>query len=163
VSVQTAGVIDRTASNDQTHRVEATERSALWSAGRPIRRDIPNPNRELCNKENNMADAADFIEGVQAYRPDADEAAVAGIVKHLGIALLNPQADSALVSASDDTELTRVRESWLKNKLDRPESDADLDAAIASVAETMKDDRRKSRVTFYYLLAEHFNVLETLH
>ena len=110
-----------------------------------------------------MADPADFLPGVQTYRPDADQAAVAGIVKHLGIALLNPNADSAFVAASDSSELDRVRESWLKKKLGQSESDADLDVAIADVASTMSADRRKSRVTFYYLLAERYDVLASLH
>lgn len=110
-----------------------------------------------------MADAADFLPNVQAYKSDADEAAVTGIVKHLGIALLNPQADSALVSCSDPTELERVRESWLKKKLNRSESDADLDSAIGAVCETMKGDQRKCRVAFYYLLAENYGVLADLH
>jgi outer membrane protein OmpA-like peptidoglycan-associated protein len=34
-----------------------------------------------------------------------------------------------------------------------------LDAAIASVGERMKEDRTKNRVTVYYLLAEHFGLL----
>ncbi len=110
-----------------------------------------------------MADAADFVPGVQTYRPDADTAAIAGIVKHLGIALLNPQADSALVSCSDPSELETVRESWLKRKLERTESDDDLDAAIAGVCSTMSGDNRKGRVTFYYLLAEQYDVLADLH
>lgn len=109
-----------------------------------------------------MAKAEDYIPKVQSYRPDADEAAVAGIVKHLGIALRDPNADSALVSCSDKSELERVRESWLKKKLQRSESDADLDAAIKEICETMKGDNRKSRVTFYYLLAEKYGVLADL-
>ncbi len=110
-----------------------------------------------------MADAAAFVPGVQTYRPDPDIAAIEGIVKHLGIALQNPQADSALVSCSDASELERVRESWLKKKLARTESDADLDAAIAEVCGTMSAENRKSRVTFYYLLAEKYGVLSSLH
>ncbi len=110
-----------------------------------------------------MAKVQDFLPGVKKYRPDADEAAVAGIVKHLGIALANPNGDSALVSCSDPSELERVRNSWLKKKLGRSESDAELDGAIKSVCETMKDDRRKGRVVFYYLLAENYGVLSDLH
>ena len=110
-----------------------------------------------------MADAAEFLPDVKAYRPDADEAAVAGIVKHLGIALANPEADSALVACSDDSELARVRDSWLKKKLGRTEADSELDAAIAGACDTMSEDNRKSRVTFYYLLADHYGALSDLH
>ena len=38
----------------------------------------------------------------------------------------------------------------------------DLDGAIKSVCQVMKADRTKSRLTFYYLLAEHFDKLDTL-
>lgn len=110
-----------------------------------------------------MATYTDFLPDVQRYDASADEAAVKGIVKHLGIALHKPDGDSALVSCSDKAELDRVRDGWLKKKLARSESDGDLDSAIGAVCETMKDDRRKSRVTFYYLLAKNYGVLDSLH
>lgn len=97
---------------------------------------------------------------VKKYHADADEAAVNGIVKHLGIALRS--RDASLVSASDPEELARVRESWLKKKLALTHSDEELDKAIDAVATTMKDDRSKSRVTFYYLLAEATGTLDKL-
>jgi hypothetical protein len=109
-----------------------------------------------------MADLDLELADVKRYREDANEAAVAGIVKHLGIALLNPQSDSALVSASDGNELLTVRESWLKKKLALTDADADLDASIGVVAAAMKGDNRKRRVTFYYLLAEHYGALDSL-
>jgi hypothetical protein len=39
------------------------------------------------------------------------------------------------------------------------DSDADLDKAVMAVCEKMKADRDKSRVTFYYLLAEMYDKL----
>jgi len=110
-----------------------------------------------------MADVNDFLPDVKRYAADADEAAVKGIVKHLGIALQNPKADSALVSCSDKSERDRVRDSWLKKKLARTESDADLDAIVEGVCQQMKEDNRKQRVTFYYLLADKYGVLSNLH
>ena len=110
-----------------------------------------------------MADYTEFVPDVKRYADPVDEAAVKGIVKHLGIALANPKADSALVSASDKSELDRVRDSWLKKKLARTEGDAELDAMVKKVAETMKGDNRKQRVTFYYLLAADLGVLDSLH
>jgi Protein of unknown function (DUF2853) len=110
-----------------------------------------------------MADFNDFLPDVQRYAADADEAAVKGIVKHLGIALQNPKADSALVSCSDKSERDRVRDSWLKRKLARTESDADLDAIVEGVCQQMKADNRKQRVTSYYLAAAKLGVLESLH
>lgn len=75
----------------------------------------------------------------------------AAIIKHLGIAARS--RDAKLVSCSDPSELKRVREGFLKKKLALTDSDADLDAAIKEVCETMKDSRNKLRATFYHLLA----------
>ena len=110
-----------------------------------------------------MADHNDFLPDVKRYHADADEAAVKGIVKHLGIALQNKNGDAAFVAGSDKSELDRVRDSWLKKKLARTESDADLDAAVTSVLAAMKDDHRKQRVTVYYLLAKNYDALASLH
>lgn len=106
-------------------------------------------------------DIAEFKTDIAKYTSSVDAAAVEGIVKHLGIALRN--RDSSLVAASDPSELERVRESWLKKKLARKESDADLDKAIGAVMTTMMAERNKHRVTVYYLLAEHFKQLAELH
>jgi hypothetical protein len=103
----------------------------------------------------------DRIADIAKYTKTVDEVAAAGIVKHLGIALRN--RDASLVSGSDPEELKRVRESWLKKKLGRAESDADLDKAVMAVVTKMKADRTKERVTVYYLLAEHFGQLAMLH
>ncbi len=101
---------------------------------------------------------SDYSADVALYTAEVDEAAVAGIVKHLGIALRS--TDASLVSCSDQSELDRVRESWLIKKLGL---EGDLDAAIADVCTAMKADRTKARVTFYYLLAEKFGKLADLH
>lgn len=95
---------------------------------------------------------SEHLEAVKKYVPACNENAVAGIVKHLGIALRSK--DASLVSCSSKDELERVRESWCKKKLGLGDSDADLDKMIKSVCETMKADQRKNRVVFYYLLAD---------
>jgi hypothetical protein len=94
---------------------------------------------------------------IQKYSKNIDEVAVAGIVRHLGIALQS--RDASLVACSDPVELERVRESFLKKKLGLTASDADLDRAVKQICETMSDTNNKSRVTFYYLLAEKFDKL----
>lgn len=105
-----------------------------------------------------MADVADYIADVRQYDSGADEAVVGKIVRHLGIALRN--RDSSLVSGSDQTELDRVRDKWCVKKLGL---DAAAGATIVSkVAEEMKADRSKSRVTFYYLCAKHAGKLGDL-
>ncbi len=101
----------------------------------------------------------DHTAAVKKYVPGADEKTIAAIVKHLGIALRN--RDSSLVSCSDPNELKTVRESWCKKKLGLS-GDAELDAAIKAVCETMKADHDKSRVAFYYLVAEKLGKLSAL-
>ncbi len=98
---------------------------------------------------------ADYIANIKNYVTDVDEGVVNGIVKHLGIALQSK--DASLVSCSDPSELERVRNSFLKKKLGRTESDEELDQAIADVCKKMSGERRKSRVTFYYLLTVNYN------
>ena len=101
--------------------------------------------------------ATDWAADVKKYVANADDAAIAGIVKYCGIALRN--RDSALVSFSDKAETDRVRTNFLKKKLGLAQADSVLDAAIAKVAAQMKADRTKNRVTVYYLLASEFKQL----
>jgi hypothetical protein len=101
--------------------------------------------------------AHDWAAGVKSYVPNADDAAIKGIVRHCGIALQS--RDASFVSCTDKAERDRVRDSFLKKKLALTDSDADLDKAVLAVCEKMKADRDKSRVAFYYLLAERFDKL----
>lgn len=102
--------------------------------------------------------AEDWLADVRKYAADADEKIVAAIVRYCGIAL--QKRDSSLVSFTDSKETDRVRENFLKKKLKLAHDDATLDAAIAAVGERMKGDRTKNRVTVYYLLTEHFGLLD---
>lgn len=104
--------------------------------------------------------SVNYADDVKRYQPAANEAVVAAIVKHLGIALKSN--DASMVSCSSKDELTTVREKWLKKKLALTDADDVLDKAIADVCATMKADSRKQRVTFYYLLAEKFGKLAVL-
>ncbi len=99
----------------------------------------------------------DYAADVKKYAKSTDEKAVAGIVKHLGIAL--QKQDSSLVSCTDPAELARIRDGFVKKKLAVAGGDAEIDGAIKKVCEAMKADKTKSRVTFYYLLAEHYGKL----
>jgi len=103
--------------------------------------------------------ATDWAADVKKYAPNADPGAIAGIVRHCGIALQS--RDASLVSFTDQAEVARVRDNFLKKKLGLTNSDAELDKAIAEVGEQMKGDRTKNRVTVYYLLADHFGKLPT--
>ena len=67
------------------------------------------------------------------------------------------------MSCTDKTERDRVRDSFLKKKLSLSVSDADLDKAVMEVCQKMHADRDKSRVAFYYLLAEKYDKLAAFH
>lgn len=105
--------------------------------------------------------AQDWIADVKKYAPEADEAAIKGIVRHCGIALQS--RDSSFVSCTDKAERDRVRDGFLKKKLALTDGEADLDKAVVAVCERMKADRDKPRVTFYYLLAEKYGKLALFH
>lgn len=102
----------------------------------------------------------DYAADIAKYTQNVDAKAVAAIVKHLGIALKSK--DAANVAVSSKSEMERVRDGWLKKKLKLTASDADLDSSMKAVGETMKADKTKSRVTFYYLLAEKHGKLAEL-
>jgi hypothetical protein len=93
---------------------------------------------------------SDYKADVEKFASNVDDGAVDAIVKYLGIALRNK--DSSLVSVSDKAELDRIRDGFAAKKLGLSADEADK--GIAAVAEKMKGVNQKSRVTFYYLLAE---------
>ncbi len=101
---------------------------------------------------------SEYLENVRSYAPNASEAAVASIVRYCGIALRNK--DSSLVSATDASELGTVRDGFAAKKLGLGAAAAD--AGIAQVVAKMKAEKQKSRVTFYYLLAEATGTLDKL-
>ena len=100
----------------------------------------------------------DYVADVKIYAENVNEAAVAGIVKHFGIAM-REGSDSSFVAVSDPKELERVREGFLKKKCALTNSDAELDAAIEAVGEQMKGNNRKLSSTFCYLLPVKFDKL----
>ncbi len=101
----------------------------------------------------------DYAADIRNYTTTSvNDAAIAAIVRYCGIALRN--TDSALVSGSDPRELGTVRQGFAAKKLGLDPQAAD--AGIAVVLNRMKGAPRKSRVTFYYLLAEATGTLEKL-
>ncbi len=104
--------------------------------------------------------AMDHTAETKKYVPAADDKHIKAIIKHLGIALKGD--DSQLVACSSKDELARVRDSWCKKKLALTAADADLDKSIGDICSKMKADKSKSRVAFYYLLAEKHGKLASL-
>jgi len=103
-----------------------------------------------------MADTG-WGDEVKKHVPGADDKAIAGIVRHCGIALQS--RDALLVSFTHKSELERVREKFLKKKLGVSMSDDELDGAIATIGEKLKGVRNKTRLTIYYMPANHFGKL----
>ena len=61
---------------------------------------------------------------VKKYVPQPDEAAINGIVRHLGMALQS--RDGTFIACGDHNERERVRDNFLKHKLGVTGSDAEL-------------------------------------
>ena len=101
--------------------------------------------------QEHLADVKKYAKGA------VDEAAVAGLLKTYRLVL--SKADTRYVACADPAERERVRNNFLKKKLGL--SSDDLDAAVEAVCAAMKADRTKSRLTFYYLLAERYGKLAT--
>lgn len=108
-----------------------------------------------------MADISEYVADIKKYTSSVDEKAVAGLAKTY--ALVMSKADSRYVAGSDPDEVKRVVDGFCKKKLARKESDADLTKVVNAQCEKMKGDRTKSRVTVYYLIAEHFKALSQFH
>jgi hypothetical protein len=103
----------------------------------------------------------DHVADIKKFTAKVDEAAVAGMTKTYALVMSKP--DTKWVAASDPNEILTVVNNFCKKKLGRKESEADLVAACNAIGAKMKESRNKSRLTFYYLLAEHFGQLAMFH
>ncbi len=104
-----------------------------------------------------MADISEYKADISKYTSNINDGALQKMASTY--ALVMSKRDARCVSCGDAAEKATVRENFLKKKLGLSNSDNDLDAAIEAVCVTMKDDRMKNRLTFYYLLAEKYNKL----
>ncbi len=103
----------------------------------------------------------DYLADIKKYSAKPDEAAVAVLAKTYALVMSKP--DTRWVAASDPDEIERVVDNFLIKKLGRKETSCILTAACKVVGDKMKADRNKSRIVFYYLLAEHYDQLSTFH
>jgi Protein of unknown function (DUF2853) len=84
-----------------------------------------------------------------------DQELLTKVAKGLGPSIYN--ADSSLVSGSDQSELDRVKNNFLVGKLGLSDG-AELDAAITEVVGQFgSSNRSKYRAVFYYLLTKKFS------
>ncbi|MES2580885.1 MAG: DUF2853 family protein [Pseudomonadota bacterium] len=104
-----------------------------------------------------MADIQEHKDTLAKYTSTINEAALQGMARTYALVL--SKQDSRNVSCGDAAEKQTVRENFLKKKLGLTHSDAVLDAAIDEICAKVKEDRMKSRLVFYYLLAEKYNLL----
>jgi hypothetical protein len=99
-----------------------------------------------------MADIEEQKTILAKYTSSINDAALQKMAKTYALVMSNK--DSKFVSCGDESERTTVRENFLKKKLGLAAGDAELDAMVSSICEKMQEDRFKSRLVFYYLLAE---------
>jgi hypothetical protein len=95
-----------------------------------------------------------YVESISRFV--VNQAAIDGIVKHLGIALRSP--DGSTVAVSDPSEVATIRDGFCAKELGLSREEAEN--AIQAVSELMKHDTAKCRVTFYYLLADRAGKLD---
>jgi len=90
----------------------------------------------------------------EKLKMDVDSDLLTKVTVGLGPSIYN--ADSSIVSSSDEKELATVKQKFLIEKLGLSDADA-LDEAIDSVMELYgKANRKKYRAVVYYVLVKHF-------
>lgn len=104
-----------------------------------------------------MADTSEYKESLSKYTSSINDGAFEKMAKTYALVMSN--RDARNVSCGDAAEKETVRNNFLKKKLGLTDSNDDLDAAVEAVCVTMKEDRMKNRLVFYYLLAEKYNKL----
>lgn len=106
-----------------------------------------------------------FVEAMDKYKDDysnkmnltdLDEALLEKVAKGLGPSIYN--ADSSMVSCSDQSEKDRVKANFLLKKMELTDG-PELDAAVTAVCEAMgSSNRSKHRAIFYYLLVKQLGL-----
>ena len=116
-----------------------------------------NPVTYLIFKGKIMADIQEQKDLLSKYTTSINDAALESMAKTYALVMSKP--DTKYVACGDQSEKDTVREKFLKKKIGLTQSADDFNAAVDEICTTMKEDRFKSRLVFYYLLAEKFNKL----
>lgn len=98
-----------------------------------------------------MAIPDKHLDAIKKYDASVDMKLANGLYRRLAGALARP--DARLVAFSDNKEVARIRNGFIKKTLEVSDRKK-ADAAIEAVATAMKKDRNKSRIVAYYLLAQ---------
>jgi hypothetical protein len=105
-----------------------------------------------------VADINEHKIAVAKYTANINFTVLENMAKNYALVLNN--LDSQYVSCCNASERKTIRENFLKKKLNLNHSNEELDAAIGDICQLMQNDHLKSRLAFYYLLAEKYNRLE---
>ncbi|MCZ2328648.1 DUF2853 family protein [Bartonella sp. F02] len=97
------------------------------------------------------------LENIKLHDSNPDKDAIERLKKRLALVMRNQ--DASLVATSDPKELERV-ENWVQDTLDVDAKSAK--EAVSNVAEMLSGEHRKSRVTFYYLVAKQLGALDKI-
>jgi hypothetical protein len=98
---------------------------------------------------------SEAMEAANVLGIPVDEDLLSKIAKGLGPALYN--SDASLVSSSDQAELDRVKENFLRGKLGCA-NESEMDQAIQYAIDTLgAGNRNKLRTLFYYLCVDKLN------
>ena len=100
----------------------------------------------------------DHLADIKKYDSHPDEDIVKRLVNRLSLVLQN--RDTAMVATTDPEELARVEKNWAQDKLGADSEKSKQ--AVHKVADEMKGERMKNRVTFYYLVAKELGALNKI-
>jgi hypothetical protein len=95
-----------------------------------------------------------YTSDLEAMGTSVNADLLASIAKSLGPSIYN--ADSSMVSCTDQSEIDRVKANFLSKKLGLTD-DAANQASCEAVCAKYESTRRK-RVVFYYLLCDHLGI-----
>ena len=98
-----------------------------------------------------------YYANVQRYDSNADRDVVERIVKYCGVSLKS--RDTSLVACKDPEERARIVRGFATRKLGIS-SKAEREQLVEDICQEMKAQRQKSRVTFYYLMAQKAGKLD---
>jgi len=96
-----------------------------------------------------------YSEKIKEIEPNFDAELLKKVTKGLGPSIY--RADAETIACSDKSEKERVRENFLKKKLQLNLSDEELDKAVEEVCAKFPSRAKKYRAIFYYLLTKKFN------
>ena len=97
------------------------------------------------------------LDQIKKYDRNPDETAIKRLENRLSLALQN--RDASEVAATDEAELQRVAK-WAAEKLG---ADAEKSKqAVTKVADLLKGEYMKNRVTFYYFVAKVLGLLSNV-